>query len=53
MLREITTINASESYHSMVRTYTNIRMKLPECTIQIISLEMQSNDGKNGFPSIR
>ena len=38
ILREVTTINACESYHSMIRKCTNIRMNLKECTIQIATL---------------
>ncbi|KAI8914169.1 hypothetical protein EDD86DRAFT_80962 [Gorgonomyces haynaldii] len=38
ILREITTINACESYHSLVRQCTNRRMDMKECTVQIIQL---------------
>lgn len=38
LLCEITTINPCESYHSLIRKYTNQRMSLKECTIQIVDL---------------
>jgi hypothetical protein len=38
LLCEITTINPCESYHSLIRKYTNPRMSLKECTVQIIDL---------------
>ena len=38
LLREITTINPIESYHCMVRRYTNNNMNLKECTLKIVEL---------------
>ena len=38
LFREITTINPIESYHSMVRRYTNNNMNLKECTFNIVKL---------------
>ena len=38
LLREITTINPIESYHSMVRRYTNSNINLKECTFNIVAL---------------
>ena len=38
LLREITTINPIESYHSMVRRCTNSNMNLKEFTFNIVAL---------------
>ena len=41
ILREVTTINPIESFHSLIRQHTNQKMCINECTVQLLELIKQ------------
>ena len=41
ILREVTTINPLESFHSLIRRHTNQKMNVKECTVQLLGLIKQ------------